>query len=94
MKAIRTTLDTIPGQLTITEDTDPDEVFGLACAMGGQSMVLDEAWSMIEDILGELGIADECLQVLSGVQGYPIGEHGWVGHGAAHFTPRPFICPW
>ena len=72
---------TIPVVLAITEETDPDEVFGLACAMGGQAMVFDDAWSMIEEVLGELGIADDCLQILAGVQGYPIGEHGWVGHG-------------
>jgi len=85
--------DTTPGQLKITEETDPDEVFGHACAMGGQSMVLDEAWSMIEEILGELGIADECLQVLSGVQGYPIGEHGWVGHGAGALYAETLHLP-
>ena len=63
-----------------TTDTDPDEVFGLACAMGAQAMVLDDAWAMIEEVLEQLGIASECLQILAGVQGYPIGEHGWVGH--------------
>ena len=76
-------IGTIPGVLAITEETDPDEVFGLACAMGGQAMVFDDAWSLIEEILGEIGIEDDCLQILAGVQGYPIGEHGWVGHGAA-----------
>ena len=73
--------DTDPGLLAITEETDPDEVFGVACSMGAQSMVLDDAWSMIGEILGELGIEDDCLLVLAGVQGYPIGEHGWIGHG-------------
>ncbi len=71
--------DMIPAQLKITEDTDPDEVFGLACSMGAQSMVLDDAWAMIEEVLEELGVASECLQILAGVQGYPIGEHGFVG---------------
>ena len=85
--------DTTPGQLALTEETDPDEVFGLACAMGGQAIVLDEAWSMIEEILGELGIANECLQVLSGVQGYPIGEHGWVGHGAGALYAETLHLP-
>ena len=74
--------DTIPGQLTLTEETDPDEVFELACSMGAQAMVLDDAWSMIEELLEQLGIADDCLQVLAGVQGYPIGEHGYVGNDA------------
>ncbi len=69
-----------PAELRVTDATDPDEVFGLACSMGGQAMVFDDAWSMIEEILEQLGIAGDCLQVLAGVQGYPIGEHGWVGH--------------
>ncbi len=71
--------DMVPAQLKITEDTDPDEVFGLACSMGAQSMVLDDAWAMIEEVLEEIGVASDCLQILAGVQGYPIGEHGFVG---------------
>ena len=71
--------DMVPAQLEITEDTDPDEVFGLACSMGAQSMVLDDAWAMIEEVLEEIGVASDCLQILAGVQGYPIGEHGVVG---------------
>ncbi len=84
---------TSPGQLTITEETDPDEVFGLACAMGAQAMAFDDAWSMIEEILGELGIADDCLQVLAGVQGYPIGEHGCVGHGVGALYAETLHLP-
>ncbi len=84
---------TSPGKLTITEETDPDEVFGLACAMGAQAMAFDDAWSMIEEILGELGIADECLQVLAGVQGYPVGEHGSVGPSARAFYAESLHLP-
>jgi hypothetical protein len=72
--------ETNPGRLKLTAETDPDEVFGLACSMGGQAIVLDDAWAMIEEVLEQLGIAGDCLQVLAGVQGYPSGEHGWVGH--------------
>ena len=85
--------DTTPGQLTVTDETDPDEVFGLACAMGGQTIALDDAWSLIEEILGELGIADECLQVLAGVQGYPIGEHGYVGQGTESLYAETLHVP-
>ena len=84
---------TDPGQLTITEETDPDEVFGFACAMGAQAMAIDDAWSMIEEILGELGIADDCLQVLAGVQGYPIGEHGCVGQSAGALYAETLHLP-
>jgi hypothetical protein len=84
---------TTPAELTVTEETDPDEVFGIACAMGGQAMALDDAWSMIEEILGELGIEDDCLQVLAGVQGYPIGEHGWVGQGGGALYAETLHLP-
>lgn len=73
--------ETSAAELRLSDETDPDEVFGLACSMGAQSMVLDDAWSMVEEFLEQLGVASDCLQVLAGVQGYPIGEHGWVGHG-------------
>lgn len=74
--------ETTPGVLQITAETDPDEVFGWACAAGGQAMAMDDVWPMIENAVGELGIAQDCLQILAGVSGYPMGEHGWVGYGA------------
>jgi len=73
---------TEPANLHVTDETDPDEVFGLTCAVGGQAIAFDNAWGMIEETLEELGIADDCLQILAGVGGFPCGEHGWVGTGA------------
>jgi hypothetical protein len=73
-------VDTTRAQLKLAPDTDPDLVFGMACAAGGQAIAMDDAWGMIEEILEQLGIAEECLQVLAGVSGYPMGEHGWVGY--------------
>jgi hypothetical protein len=70
-----------PATLQITDTTDPDEVFGLTCAMGGQAIAIDQAWGLLIAILDELGIGDDCLQVLCGIHGYPAGEHGWVGFG-------------
>jgi arylsulfatase A-like enzyme len=68
-------------ELQITEKTDPDEIFGHACCAGGQAIAMDEAWEMLEDAISELGIADDCMLILAGVGGYPMGEHGWVGNG-------------
>jgi hypothetical protein len=70
---------TQPPELLVTDQTDPDEVFGLACAAGGQAIAMDEAWQLIEGALGELHWNDDCLQVLCGVSGYALGEHGYVG---------------
>jgi len=69
-----------PANFEVTSETDPDEIFGWACAMGGQAIAFDDSWSMVEEILGQLGIERDCLQILAGIQGYPIGEHGWIGH--------------
>ena len=70
-----------PADLQLTDDTDPDEVFGHSCCAGGQAIAMDEAWELLEDAIGELGIADDCMLILVGVSGYPMGEHGWVGNG-------------
>lgn len=74
-------IDTERAQLKLAPDTDPDVVFGMACAAGGQAIAMDDAWGMIEEMLDQLGISEECLQVLAGVSGYPMGEHGSVGYG-------------
>ncbi len=71
--------ETEPASLRIMPNTDPDEIFGWACAAGGQSIAYDDAWSIIENALGELGLAESSLLVLAGVAGFPMGEHGWVG---------------
>jgi len=68
-------------ELQITEKTDPDEIFGHACCAGGQAIAMDEAWELLEDAISELGIADDCMLILAGLGGYPMGEHGWVGNG-------------
>lgn len=74
-------LDQEPAELQLTENTDPDDVFGHSCSAGGQAIAMDEAWALLQDAIEELGIADECLLILAGVSGYPMGEHGWVGNG-------------
>lgn len=71
--------DTDPPNLRVATDTDPDEVFGHACAAGGQAIAFDAAWEWLEDAIEQLGIAEHCMLALAGVDGYPIGEHGWVG---------------
>ena len=85
--------DMIPAQLKITDATDPDEVFGLSCSLGAQSMGLDDAWALVEEVLEKLGIAGDCLQILAGVQGYPIGEHGFVGQIAESLYAETLHLP-
>lgn len=71
--------DVKPPRMQLDADTDPDVVFGWACGAGGQAIAMDESWAWIERCLVEMGVADHCLMILAGVQGYPLGEHWRIG---------------
>jgi len=81
-----------PAELRITSETDPDEIFGMSCCAGGQAIAMDDAWGLIEETLLGLGIEDDCLQLLAGVTGYPMGEHGWVGYGGQSLYAETLHC--
>jgi hypothetical protein len=71
--------DVIPPRLKVDADTDPDVVFGWACGAGGQAIAMDESWAWMERCLADMGVASNCLMILAGVQGYPLGEHWHIG---------------
>lgn len=78
-----------PPNLQVKQDTDPDEVFGHACSAGGQAIAFDSAWEFLEDAIEQIGIAENCMLTLAGVDGYPLGEHGWVGtYGESLYCER------
>lgn len=66
--------------LKITQKTDPDEVFQISCAVGGQMMAYDQAIGECFDMLQKLNDDEQCLFAVLGTNGYPLGEHGEVGH--------------
>ncbi len=70
---------TEPAQFRVDRQTDPDDVFGAACGAAAQGMIIDQIWSWIDTFLDEVVDREQCLVVLAGVRGYPLGEHQSVG---------------
>lgn len=71
--------NTSPMEMQVDAKTDPDDVFGISCAVGGQVIGIDQA---IGDMLGslrEMGVLPSCMVGVIGVSGYSLGEHGYVG---------------
>ena len=68
-----------PMELVVTDSTDPDEVFQIACAVGGQVISMDQTMGELADSIREMNLESECLLAITGVCGYPLGEHGRVG---------------
>lgn len=68
-----------PMELQVTDATDPDEVFQIACAVGGQVLSMDQTIGELMDSIRELNIEQECLVAITGIRGFPLGEHGRVG---------------
>jgi Sulfatase len=84
-----------PPQLQVTNETDPDIVVGWSQVAAAQVAVLDQAIALLQTIVG-----DEWSWCVLGIDGCPLGEHGWVGCGqtsfhdeqlqtAAIISPRP-----
>ncbi len=68
-----------PIAFEVNRDTDPDTIFGAACVAAAQAKILDELWSWLDAFLNETVDRSECLVILAGVRGYPLGEHRSVG---------------
>lgn len=67
-----------PPQHRISRD-DADLIFGWSQAAAAQAIVLDRAWQWLDQTLEALQLADDCLIILIGLNGYPLGEHGVMG---------------
>ncbi len=68
-----------PAAFEVHRETDPDAIFGAACVAAAQAKIIDELWSWIETFLDEVIDRNECLVILAGARGYPLGEHRSVG---------------
>lgn len=68
-----------PLELFVNDRTDPDEIFQISCAVGGQSMAIDQAIGEFYETLKDLDVSSNCLLGIIGTNGFPLGEHGVVG---------------
>ena len=66
-----------PPAFQLPKDFDPDVVHGIECVCGGQIMLLD---MMLDVLLSAIEQAlPNCLVVIGGNRGFPIGQHGMIG---------------
>jgi hypothetical protein len=85
--------DVKPITFSVNKTTDPDDVFGVACAIVGQIVVIDQALGELLGTLKELNFAKDTLVGLIGVSGYPLGEHGMVGGESGHLYAEALHSP-
>lgn len=85
--------DVTPITFSVNKSTDPDDVFGVACAIVGQVVVIDQALGELLGTLKELNLNKDTLVGLIGVSGYPLGEHGMVGGEAGHLYAEALHSP-
>jgi hypothetical protein len=71
--------DTSPMEMRVDQKTDPDDIFGISCAVGGQIIGIDQAIGDLIGSLREMGLISNCLVGVLGVSGFSLGEHGYVG---------------
>jgi hypothetical protein len=82
-----------PPDLILPPGYDPDERFRWACGAGGQAICIDRGIEELMELLNGLELADSCWVVLSGVRGYPLGEHGGIGFSGVGGYSEGLHCP-
>lgn len=85
--------DIAPIFFAVDSSTDPDEIFGVSCAVVGQVVVMDQAIGELLGTIRELKQDSETLVGLIGVSGYPLGEHGMVGGESGALYAETLHCP-
>jgi hypothetical protein len=68
-----------PPCFAIQEQTDPDLVVGWAQVAAAQASVVDQSIALLHELTGQAKL--ECSWCIIGLDGYPLGEHGYVGYG-------------
>ncbi len=69
----------VPIELEVDEKTDPDSIFQATCVAAAQGIVIDNVFEWIEACIEQLFAREDCLLIVAGVRGYPLGEHRSVG---------------
>jgi hypothetical protein len=82
-----------PMAMTVTEKTDPDEVFGISCALGGQVVLIDQVVGDFLTTLRDMKCDQNVLFGLIGLSGYPLGEHRIVGGESGPLYAESLHCP-
>ncbi|MDG1872762.1 MAG: sulfatase-like hydrolase/transferase [Mariniblastus sp.] len=62
------------------ENDEPDELLGFQQAFAAQVTILDQFLGIILDLMETDPVWSKTLFCLTSTGGYPMGEHGWIGH--------------
>ena len=73
--------DHLTPSLEMDDQFDPDQLLGIQCAYNGQILLLDLVLGAFLQATSNL---NDCMTVLLGTRGFPLGEHGIVGPNGAH----------
>ena len=85
--------DTTPMELSVDHLTDPDDVFGISCAVGGQVIAMDQVIGEMIQSLREANLLSSCMVGIVGVAGYSLGEHGYVGGNTQNLYAESLHIP-
>ena len=80
--------------LRLSEDFDPDELFGTSCCYSGQAMLLDPLVGTLLHQLRESPLLNDTLWLFAGARGFPLGEHGRVGDADPGLYGEQVHVPW
>jgi arylsulfatase A-like enzyme len=86
--------DVIPPDFEFTQSEDPDTAFRYQSAYAAQVMVLDACWAPLMDIVTSASQAKPWLVVLTGVRGFPLGEHRRIGGVDQRLYGEQLHVPW
>ncbi len=83
-----------PPDCQLAADYDPDEVLGYQHAYAGQVSLLDTCLGVLLDALGSSPAGKSTALLATGARGYPLGEHGYVGHTQRPLHGELLQVPW
>ncbi len=69
-----------PPVCRLAADADPDLLLGYRRAYGGQVAAADALWGAFAAAISERAASAETMLLFCSPRGYPLGEHGVVGH--------------
>jgi hypothetical protein len=75
-----------PAAFQVTAATDPDQIFGTACSVAAQGILIDQLFSWLDPLLHAEDSRGQCLWIILGTRGFPLGEHQSVGYP----QPQPY----
>ena len=85
---------TLPPDMTLTSDIDPDEAFRYTCAYAAQVIAFDELSQALWDAVANDSGRAPWVAMLIGARGFALGEHGRIGG----IDPRMYVeqlhVPW